>query len=234
MNKQGNTYTILYIAIMVCVVGAVLAWVSLSLKDKQNENIKVDKMQQMLKSIRIESNKTNAIDLYNQYVKTSKIINSKGDAIEGDAFDINISAEVKKPAEERQLPIFECEVDGTTKYILPIYGAGLWGPIWGYVAVESDGTTIYGAYFSHQGETPGLGAEIAKDDFSNQFQGKHLYKDGQFKSVSVLKKGQKPVSGEDYVDAITGGTITSRGVQSMLKSCLECYNVFLTQLQNNK
>lgn len=234
MNKQGNTYTLIYIAVLVCIVGAVLAWVSLALKPQQQENIRIDKMQQMLNSIRITSTKENAIELYDKYITDSYIINSKGEKAEGDAFAVNVAGEVKKPAEERQLPVFVCSIDGETKYILPIYGAGLWGPIWGYVSVNSDGSTIYGAFFSHQGETPGLGAEIAKTDFSDQFRDKHLYKEDEFKSVSVLKKGQKPLAGEDYVDAITGGTITSQGVQSMLKSCLSCYDAFLKNLQTSK
>lgn len=87
--------------------------------------------------------------------------------------------------------MFVCNIDNSIKYIIPVYGAGLWGPIWGYIAVESDGSTIYGAYFSHQGETPGLGAEIAKPAFADQFNGKHLYKGGEFKSISVIKNGMR-------------------------------------------
>ncbi|MDD6141426.1 MAG: NADH:ubiquinone reductase (Na(+)-transporting) subunit C [Bacteroidales bacterium] len=234
MNKQGNTYTIIYITALVCVVGAVLAWVSLALKPKQDENVRVDKMQQMLSSIRVPSEKDNAIALYEQYVKDSYVVNVVGERIDGDAFSIEMSSEIKKEQSQRRLPVFVCEVEGTTKYILPVYGAGLWGPIWGYVSLNADGNTIYGAYFSHQGETPGLGAEIAKPKFSDQFRGKMLFKDGEFKSVAVLKKGQKPAGGEDYVDAITGGTITSRGVQSMIMSCLSDYQEFLKDLQNDK
>lgn len=95
---------------------------------------------------------------------------------------------------ERKLPVYVCRLpeDGKLKYILPMYGAGLWGPIWGYIAMDSDGQTIYGAYFAHQGETPGLGAEIEKPAFSDQFDGKSLFDNGSFMSVAVLKKGLKP------------------------------------------
>lgn len=234
MNKQGNTYTIIYIAVMVCVVGAVLAWVSLTLKPKQDENISIDKMQQMLNSLHVTSNPDNAMELYSKYVTNSFIINDKGEKLDGNAFDINVSAEIKKPQESRKLPVFVCNIDNSTKYILPVYGAGLWGPIWGYIAVNDDGSTIYGAYFSHQGETPGLGAEIATPAFSGQFNNKHLFKNGEFKPIAVLKKGKNPTEGEDYVDAISGGTITSTGVQTMLKSCLSSYYVFLNNLNNNK
>lgn len=232
MNKQSNTYTIVYISILVCIVGAALAWVALSLKSRQADNIKIDKMQQMLSALRITSTTDNAISLYDKYIVDSYIINDKGERLTGEAFDVSVANEVKKPAAERCLPIFVCSIDNSTKFIVPIYGAGLWGPIWGYVAIESDGNTIYGAYFSHQGETPGLGAEIAKPAFANQFEGKHIYKDGVFKSVAVIKNGNVPTDGSDYVDGISGGTITSKGVQTMLKSCLGCYQPFFNELQN--
>lgn len=233
MNKQGNTYTLFYMALLILVVGVILAWVSLTLKPAQNDNISIDKMQQILKSVHVTAEKENTIDLYSQYIKDSYIININGEKQEGKAFDVNIAAEIKKAPEERLLPVFECQIDNSKKYILPIYGAGLWGPIWGYVSIADDGKTVYGAYFSHQGETPGLGAEIATDHFSKQFDGKELIKDGEFKSISVLKQGQKPTNGEDYVDAISGGTITSKGVQSMLSSCLSCYQNFLSKIQEN-
>ncbi len=231
MNKQGNTYTIAYIIVMVVVVGAALAWVALSLKSKQADNVKIDKMQQILRSVRQPADEDNAIDLYQKLITDTYIVDINGNKLPGEAFDVDVAAEVKKPANERKLPVFVCNIDGSRKYILPVYGAGLWGPIWGYISVESDGNTIYGSYFSHQGETPGLGAEITKDHFSNQFADKHLFKDGEFKSVAVMKKGTKPTNGADYVDAISGGTITSKGVQSMLEGCLSCYSEFLKSLQ---
>lgn len=80
---------------------------------------------------------------------------------------------------------------------------------------------------------PGLGAEIAKPAFADQFNGKHLYKGGEFKSISVIKNGNAPTDGSDYVDGISGGTITSKGVQSMLKSCLSCYQAFFNGIQQN-
>ena len=117
---------------------------------------------------------------------------------------------------------------------MPVYGAGLWGPIWGYVALNDNGTDIYGAYFSHEGETPGLGAEISKTDFQDQFKDKKIYNvNGEFKSISeMMKEGQKPTDGSEYVDAISGGTITSRGVSSMMQDCMTPYDAFLKKLQS--
>ncbi|MDE7387336.1 MAG: NADH:ubiquinone reductase (Na(+)-transporting) subunit C, partial [Muribaculaceae bacterium] len=115
-------------------------------------------------------------------------------------------------------------------YIIPLYGQGLWGPIWGYLALNDNGSTIYGAYFSHQGETPGLGAEIEKPDFQNEFDGKQLFKGDNFLPIAVVKAGQRPQGDEDYVDGISGGTITSKGVSNMLHNCLEPYKAYLESL----
>lgn len=96
----------------------------------------------------------------------------------------------------------------------------------------NDGNTVYGAYFAHQGETPGLGAEIEKPQFQEQFQGKHFFIDGNFTSIAVEKAGQKPQNGADYVDAVSGGTITSKGVQTMLQKCVKPYAKFLESLNS--
>ena len=226
MNKQSNTYTILYSAIMVIVVGAVLALISGALKPKQNENIRIEKMKQMLSAVHISpDNDDMVIEAYNKYFTEAFCVNNAGEVIGNDAdaaFAIDLAKELKKDAAERVLPVFKFTGDDSqVRYLMPVSGAGLWGPIWGYVAVEADGVAIYGAYFSHQGETPGLGAEIEKPAFQDQFQGKELY-----------KAGQKPTSGADYVDAISGGTITSKGVQDMLKVCLTDYSAFLNTLSN--
>lgn len=233
MNKQSNTYTILYSTILVLVVGVVLAVTYMALKPKQDENVANDKRQQILSAVHVTSPEGEVKSVYDKYITVSFVVNVKGDEIAGDAFNINMASEVKKPADERMLPVFVCTLDGgEKKYILPVYGAGLWGPIWGYVAVNADGESIYGAYFSHSGETPGLGAEISTPNFQSQFEGKKLYKDGKFRSVDVMKSGQKPTDGADYVNAISGGTITSKGVQAMLADCLVDYSDFLRKLQN--
>lgn len=232
MNKQGNTYTILYASVMVIIVAALLAIVSQSLKPMQQANIEIDKKKQILSSVNIESTAKNAVELYNQYIVNSYVVDANGAVVEGaDAFTVDVASQVKKEYAERQLPIFEARLDnGDTTYIMPIYGAGLWGPIWGYISVAADGNTIYGSYFAHQGETPGLGAEIEKPDFQSQFVGKHLFIEGEMKPVAVMKVGQKPTNGAEYVDAVSGGTITSKGVQDMIENSLLPYNAFLKSL----
>lgn len=231
MNKQGNTYTILYSAVMVVVVAAILAIASVSLRPFQQENIRIDKMMQILSSVNIKSTAQDAVSLYEKYITDSYVVDATGRRAEAEAFGIDIAAEVRRDAAERRLPVFVCTLDnGDVKYILPLYGAGLWGPIWGYISVDADGQKVYGSYFAHQGETPGLGAEIGNAAFQQQFDGKRLFIDGEFKPVAVMKKGQKPLDGADYVDAISGGTITSKGVQSMIQDCLLPYEPFLKSL----
>lgn len=236
MNRQSNTYTIIYSAILVLVVGVVLSVVYQALRPKQVENIANDTKRQILASARITPEKGQTIgDLYNQHISDSFIVNSNGQKVDSSTnpFDVNVSLEVKKPAEERLLPVFECSTDNGTKYILPVYGAGLWGPIWGYVAFDDNGDTIYGAYFAHQGETPGLGAEIEKPAFSGQFDGKNVFSpSGEFTSVAVVKNGKEPQD-RAWVHAVSGGTITSQGVQAMLQDSLEPYAAFLSSMKNN-
>ena len=232
MNKQSNTYTIIYIVALVVLVGSALAFTAMSLKPRQQANLDADKMRQIMASVHLTADKGESIiDIYRSHITESFIIKEDGSRVDGDAFDVNTTLESKKPAPDRRLPVYVSDLrDKRLKYIVPVNGAGLWGPIWGYVSFDSDGSTIYGAYFAHQGETPGLGAEIEKPAFSNQFDGKHVFKDGQFKPVNVIKAGQKPTDGEDYVNAISGGTITSKGVAAMLDDCLTPYKNFLSTL----
>lgn len=218
------------------VVGVVLSLVYQAMKPKQDENIENDKKRQILAAALIFPKANESVaELYSNHIEASYIVSSNGDKVEDNKlspFDVNVSLEVKEPAEKRQLPVFECSTRDGKKYIVPVYGAGLWGPIWGYVALDDNGDTIYGAYFAHQGETPGLGAEIEKPAFSDQFKGKDIFsKDGEFESVKVVKKGQEPAH-EAYVHAISGGTITSQGVQKMLYNSLQPYEAYFKKLNS--
>ena len=235
MNKNSNTYQILYSAIMVVVVGAVLAFVYMALRPRQERNIANDKRQQILSAVHITAPSDDEVEqTYNKYIVSDFVIDNNGnvtDSARNAAFDIDMKANVKLAADKRQLPVFKCRLDdGSVKYIIPVYGAGLWGAIWGYVAVDADGSTIYGAVFRHEGETPGLGAEIAKPAFSDQFDNKTVIKDNTLIPVEVVKKGLKPEGNADYVDGISGGTITSKGVSAMLNECLTPYKSFLEGL----
>lgn len=227
MNKQGNTYTFLYSVVLVIVVAALLSVVSLSLQPRQNENRKNEKRQNILSAIHVSSTAENSAELFNKYIKEQFIVNAEGKKMNGNAFDVNIEEQYNMPVEKRELPVFVAEVDGSTKYILPIYGAGLWGPIWGYISLDDNKNTVYGTFFDHQGETPGLGAEITTPKFNNQFRNKQIFSGNTLVGIRVVKGGN--ATGVNEVDAISGGTITSQGVQSMLKNYLTNYEPFLKQ-----
>ena len=237
MNRQSNTYTIIYSTVLVLVVGVVLSMVYQALRPLQVENITNDTKKQILAAARIAPEKGESVPaLFSSHISKSLLANIDGSSKENDldnTLDINVGLESKKPAAERLLPVYECTTDAGLKYIIPVYGAGLWGPIWGYVAFDDNGDTIYGAYFAHQGETPGLGAEIEKPAFRDQFDGKNVFSaNGDFTSVAVVKVGKEPQD-QAWVHAVSGGTITSQGVQKMLSDSLEPYAAFLKNLAAN-
>lgn len=235
-NKQSNIYTLIYIVVLVVAVGTLLAVTAMSLKDKQQKNADADKMKQILASVHISANDANVRELYNKLIVETPVVNLQGEVVANNAFDINVQEQSKiQNYSQRKLPVYVCDlgVKGR-KYIIPAYGSGLWGPIWGYIAVDDDGSTIYGAYFAHQGETPGLGAEIEKPAFCNQFDGKELFQAGIFLPIAVVKKGQKAPDGRDYVDAVSGGTVTSKGVSAMLDDCLKPYKSYLEKVHETR
>lgn len=228
MNRQGNTYTFLYSVVLVVVVAALLSVISLSLQPLQNKNKVNEKRQNILSAVNVTSTAATSAELFEKYIKEQYTINAKGEKIEGkNAFDIDIAKQYSLPVEKRQLPVFIADVDGATKYILPIYGAGLWGPIWGYIALNDDKDTIYGVYFGHQGETPGLGAEITTPMFTDKFQNKTIFSGSNLVGIQMIKGGGD--IGNHDVEAISGGTITCQGVGSMVKNYLTYYEPFLKQ-----
>jgi Na+-transporting NADH:ubiquinone oxidoreductase subunit C len=197
--------------------------VSSALKPIQQKNVELDKKKQVLAALNIFEKDAEAA--YNTYVKADQLLNADGTvAAENGGFAVENAA-----VSEAQLPLYVCEVEGETKYVLPLYGAGLWGPIWGYVALNADKETIYGVYFSHAGETPGLGAEITnRDKFQVPFIGKKALNAAGDVVISVVKNG-KVQNAECEVDGISGGTITSYGVNAMLKDGIGLYKAFLTK-----
>jgi Na+-transporting NADH:ubiquinone oxidoreductase subunit C len=228
MNTNSNSYTIIYASVIVVIVAFVLAFTSSTLKDKQEKNVELDKMKQILSALNIETKGQDAQALYTKYVKQDIIINSQGITTdEKGGFKLSLKEELDKELSARKLVVYICEIDGQTKYLLPLYGQGLWGPIWGYIGLNEDKSTIFGAYFSHQGETPGLGAEISTKAFQSNFLGKQITRNGTLTSVAVVKPGQS-VNDRDYVDGISGGTITSKAVDHMMNNSLSQYDQFIT------
>ncbi|WP_373724817.1 Na(+)-translocating NADH-quinone reductase subunit C [Bacteroides heparinolyticus] len=227
MNTNSNSYTIVYASVMVVIVAFLLAFVSSSLRETQNKNVELDTKKQILAALGVKDVK-DADAEYNKYIKGDMLMNANGTLTENTgAF---ATAYEKEAKEKNRLHVFVAEVNGETKYVFPVYGAGLWGAIWGYVALNGDKDTVFGVYFSHASETPGLGAEIATPHFQGEFTGKKTLENGEI-ALGVVKNGkvEKP---EYQVDGISGGTITSVGVNDMLKNCLSNYKIFLTS--NNK
>jgi Na+-transporting NADH:ubiquinone oxidoreductase subunit C len=225
MNVNSNGYTFGFAAVMVVVVAAVLSFVATSLKPMQDKNVELEKMQNILSSIQVEVSRDEAAKVYQDYILEELVV-SEGSLVKGvDAFNVDMAKEIRLENDERNAPLYVAEKDGKTFYVIPLRGTGLWGPIWGYLSLEEDLNTVYGAVFDHKAETPGLGAEIKYPIFTEQFKGKKILDDqGNFLGIDVRKGG----STTDYeVDGISGGTITSDGVEVMILDCLKSYFPFL-------
>ena len=245
IDRNSNTYTITFSIIMVLVVGAILSYVSLSLKPLQVQNAIKKEMMSILGSVGVESERADAEDDFYKYITKRIVLNSKGEVVETregkidvddlkEPFNVDVKKEFrdsKLKADDKQYPLYIANINGEEVAVIPMVGKGLWGPIWGYVALKSDFSTIYGATFDHQGETPGLGAEIRGKSFQAEFAGKEIYKDnGDLVSITVAKSQADP-NDVHAVDGITGGTITSKGVQEMLK---RTFNVYANYFEKNK
>ena len=232
INKNSNQFTMIFASVMVVVVAVLLASAAIQLGPLQQQNARIEKMQNILSSIGIESDVKDAEKLFNQYIQEQIVLNNQGEQVKNDvkAFDIDLKKEQDKlktgRANEQLFPLFIFKKEDKLYYVIPVRGKGLWGPIWGYVALEGDMNTVYGASFGHKSETPGLGAEISTAEFQEQFNGKTIFDNsGKFTSVRVIKGGAPP-NDNHGVDAISGGTVTSNGVSEMLSRTLENYIPF--------
>lgn len=200
LNTNSNVYTIGYAIVMVVIVAFLLAFISQSLKEKQDANVELDYKKQVLNSLDLRD-LPDAEKTYAEVVKSEKQI-------------------------EDGYKIFTCELEGKTKYVLTVKGMGLWGPISGFISLNDDKQTVYGVFFNHEGETAGLGAEI-KDSkaWQDKFKGKKISAEGSSDiALGVKKNVENP---ESEVDAVTGATLTSDGVNLMLKEGLAKYSNFL-------
>ena len=228
VNKDSNGYTFLFAIILVAIVGASLASLSVGLKPRQDKNVEVKKKMDILAAIKVKATRQDAAELYDQYILTDEclVIDASGNPIEGaNAFDVDIKKEYrnsKLSVETRSYPLYIGLIEGSKKYIIPVVGKGLWGPIWGYVAVNEDQSSIFGAVFDHKTETPGLGAEIKTSVFMDQFNGEKISDNGTYKKMKIVKDGSGKEK-EFTVDGITGGTITSKGVEEMLDRTIQVY-----------
>ena len=196
LNTNSNTYIIVYSTILVVIVAFLLAFVYQALKPMQDANVALDIKKQILYSLNIRG-------------------------LDGAEAEAKYKEVVLSEAEKDGLKYYECKVDGKTKYVFPLKGMGLWGGISAFVSVNDDLNTIYGAYFNHESETAGLGAEIKDSQaWQEKFQGKKILTDDGSMAIAVVKKVENPAS---EVDCVTGATLTSNGVSDMLRDGLKKY-----------
>ena len=230
MKTNSNSYTIIYSAVIVVIVAFLLAFVFQALKPMQDANVALDKKKQILNSLNIRDLSNEEADAkHKEEVIADEVIDEKGKIVEagtqgGEKAGFKLESKDYKAG---KLALYICKVNGSRKYVIPVYGMGLWGPISGYIALNEDKATVYGAYFNHESETAGLGAEI-KDNvaWQEKFQGKKVFPSGDDKTIAlgVEKNVTDPAT---QVDAVTGATLTSNGVRDMLHEALGKYLTFL-------
>ncbi len=236
MRDFSNRYIFVFSTVLIVVVAVLLSAAAMLLQPLQQRNVEIEKKQSILASINIEASRKDAEKMYDKYITSSFVVNAKGDKVEGvDAFGVDMAAEIRKPLDERNFPVYVSTLDdGSSKVIVPVRGKGLWGPVYGYISFNDDYNTIFGATFNHDKETPGLGAEIATRAFQKQFDGKKIFDDqGNFTSILIRKGGAAP--GDPHaVDAISGGTLTSKGLEATIKDCLSGYIAYFKKQQEQK
>ena len=236
MDKNSNIYTFIFVGIMVIGIASILAFTSQTLKPMQKENVKNEKMQNILSTIGINVSREEAEGLYSKYIKEELALKIDGSVNESlNPFsEINLAKELKKDYKNQHFPLYVAEVESEKYYIIELRGVGLWDAIWGYISLKSDFNTVNGVSFDHKGETAGLGAEITKDWFKESFVDEKVFsKNGELVGITVLKGNNDPKNldkNDHEVDAISGSTITGDGVTNMIKERLNNYLPYLEKL----
>lgn len=243
INKESNGFTFGFAITLVVVVGTVLALLAMGLKPMREQNAKVKKQLDILSAMldldKEGINRKNAAKEFEKYIDLDEavVLDMNGNVKEGtNAFEVDIQTEYKDKKlkdSDKNYPLFVAKKDGKTLYIIPIVGKGLWGPIWGNVCLDEDMATIKGASFGHKGETPGLGAEIQQKFFIDRWIGEKISDDnGDFTKFEIVKDGSG--MNPQKVDGITGGTITSKGVEEMANRCLSVYAAYFKSLKTKE
>lgn len=232
--RQSNLYVVGFAVAMTVICGGLLALANQGLKDKQQEQITLDTQKQILSAVMQITENTDVSGIYEGQIN-SYVVNSEGKKLDGIVAEkVNTKKVYKeKDVALKQLPVFEYKnAKGSLEaYIIPMFGKGLWDDVWGYIALETDLVTIKGVSFSHKGETPGLGARITDVDVQERFKGKKTVDaSGAIASVSFIK-GEAVQSdfSDNEVDGLSGATMTTKGVNSMLGNYFGYYdNYFKT------
>lgn len=243
--QRSNTYILIFTGIMTVVIGGILSFTSQVLGPAQKKSIELDTKQSILGAVMTLEKGDDALAIYSKRIK-SMVVDIDGNLIEKNkkgnlivAEDVNILKNYKKPADKREYPVYEyineTNPDEIEAYIFPLYGAGLWNAIYGYVALEKDLNTIKGVSFGHVQETPGLGARIDSKEIQDRYRGKTIFdENGNLVSVNMLKGEIKDPSkfGPHEVDGMSGATLTAKGLNSMVKDYLTCYDSFIKKNQH--
>ncbi len=230
---------------MTVVIGGILSFTSQVLAPAQKKSIELDTKQSILMAVMPLEKGDDVLAIYSNRI-TSIVVDIDGNLIEKNkkgnpiiAEDVNILKNFKKDANKREYPVFKfMNKEDSTKieaYIFPLYGAGLWNAIYGYVALKKDLNTIKGVAFGHVAETPGLGARISSEEIQDRFKGKTIFDDGgNFVSVTMLKGEKRDPSlfGTHEVDGLSGSTLTAKGLNAMLKNYLGYYESFIKKNQH--
>ncbi|MEJ1224048.1 Na(+)-translocating NADH-quinone reductase subunit C [Sediminicola sp. 1XM1-17] len=245
INTDKNVYTVVFAAVMVIVVGAVLAFLASSLSGKISQNEKLEKQQNILYAMGINENEDEGsvnfvptdrvADAFNKYIKEQIVI--EGDKIteNDEAYLINLKQQetAAKSGKTRKLPLFIGEKDGKKFYIIPMYGKGLWDAIWGFVSLDEN-LVVQGVYFDHKAETPGLGANIKQRYFMDDFEGESILDGTEYAGIAVAKGNNDPLNNtkdDNEVDALAGATITGNGVSAMIKESVNLYKSYLETIR---
>lgn len=223
LDTGSNVYTIVYASVMVIIVAFLLAFVSSVLKPAQEANVENDTKGQILTSLNIDI-KADGFNVAKEFENVQDMLWNGTELVPYEGKFLSAYGSAIKAGE---LHVFVAEVGSETKYVLPVTGRGLWGGLWGYIALNADKKTVFGTYFYHTSETAGLGARIGERWFQEQFNGKPLFAgdDTQNIALSVVKAGASKA--ETEVDGVTGATLTSDGVSAMVKDGLTVYISFI-------
>tara|TARA_B100001989_G_scaffold45406_1_gene28752 strand:+ start:165 stop:896 length:732 start_codon:yes stop_codon:yes gene_type:complete len=238
MSRDSNLYTFLFVGIMIVGIASILAYTSQTLKPMQDENVKNEKMQNILSTVGINVSREEAEKSYKKYIVEEIALKIDGSINENiNPFsDLNLAKELKKDYEDQHFPLYVAEINSEKYYIIELRGTGLWDAIWGYISLKSDFNTVNGVSFDHKGETAGLGAEITKDWFKESFKDEKIFNsDGELVGITVLKGNNDPnnIDKDDHeVDAISGSTITGDGVTDMIYERVNNYLPYLSLIND--
>lgn len=223
LDTSSNTYTIVYASVMVIIVAFLLAFISSVLKPTQDANVENDTKGQILTSLNIDI-KAYGFNVADEFKNVQDMLWNGTELVPYEGKFLSSYGSAIKAGE---LHVFVAEAEGETKYVLPVTGRGLWGGLWGYIALNADKKTVYGTYFYHESETAGLGARIGERWFQEQFNGKPVFAGENTEAVAlkVVKAGASKT--ENEIDGVTGATLTSDGVSAMVQDGLSVYLSFI-------